>query len=248
MASPVLDTAVQRVRTVFAGMTSPGETGCGLCHLPEETALLRTPDVELPDDVLRMFTHEVPSHFDDHPAVMRRILPQLAGQLATGRYEGPCAYEMAGLGRSGWRTWPTEQAEAVRVFLEAWWADTVGRARPLYPAVDVFDACVVVGATVTPFLATWARQPPGGPADEQLHDYLELWIDELLDDRPLFSSWWGDHRREEPVAEFQAWIAAHAPGRLRGRGADAALLFKVGLLNLPRERRFTDEAWEDFPG
>lgn len=48
-----------------------------------------------------MFAHEVPDHFDDHPAVMRRILPPLVEHLAGGRFSGLDAYDLTGLGRSG---------------------------------------------------------------------------------------------------------------------------------------------------
>jgi hypothetical protein len=249
MASPALDAAVDRVRTVFAGMTSPVETGCGMCHLPEETALLRTPDVELPDDVLRMFAHEVPNHFDDHPAAMRRILPQLAARLATGRFAGLDAYELTGLARSGWRTWPAEQARAVRAFLEAWWADTVTSDAPPYPVHKVFESCVTAGSTVTPYLAVWAGQPLGGPADRHLVDCLERWIDDLIGDltSSLFS-WWCHPYRDEPLAELQAWLVEHAPPRLRACGADPLLLFRTGLLALPYDERWTEEVWATAPG
>ncbi|MFH8930477.1 hypothetical protein ACH4D4_25825 [Streptomyces pristinaespiralis] len=248
MASPALDAAVDRIRKVFAGVTSPMETGCGMCHLPEETALLRTPDVELPDDVLRLFAHEVPNHFDDHPAVMRRILPQLAAQLATGRFPGLDAYELTGLARSRWQTWPAEQAVAVRTFLETWWADTVTSDAPPYPVHAVFESCVTAGSTVTPYLAVWAGQPLGGPADRHLADCLERWIDDLLGDltSPLFS-WWSDPCHDEPLAELQAWVAEHAPPRLRARGADPLLRFKTGLLALPYDQRWTEEVWAAAP-
>jgi hypothetical protein len=248
MTSSPLDAAVDRVRTVFAGLTSPGETGCSRCHLPQETALLRTPDVELPDDVLRMFAHEVPNHFDDHPAAVRRILPQLAERLATGRFAGLDAYELTGLGRSGWRDWPDEQAGAIRAFLQAWWADTVTSDAPPYRVHDVFEACVTAGSTVTPYLAVWAGQPPGGPADRHLADCTEEWVDDLLAD--VTSSvfcWWSDHTRDEPLAELQAWLALHAPGRLRALGADPMLVFRAGLLALPYEQRWTDQVWAAAP-
>ncbi|MER6613170.1 hypothetical protein [Streptomyces xantholiticus] len=247
MASPALDAAVDRIRTVFAGMTSPAETGCGMCHLPSETALLRTPGAQLPDDVLRMFAHEVPSHFDDHRAVMRRILPQLAEQLADGRFAGLDAYDLTGLGRSGWQSWPGEQAGAVADFLHAWWTHTLSTQDEPWDAMTVFQACVTASSTVTPYLARWAEQPVGGRADACLELFAEWWIDELLDDRTNVVPWWCDHTRDEPLPELQAWILEHAPARLFAREADQVLLFKVGLLALPHEQRFTEETWSRAP-
>ncbi|NWF28579.1 hypothetical protein HW130_20310 [Streptomyces sp. PKU-EA00015] len=121
MASPALTAAVDRVRAVFAGMTGHHETGCGLRHLPAETALLGAPDVALPDRALRMYAHEVPDHFDGHPAAMRRILPQVAEQPAARRWTAFNVHDLTGLGRSGPRTRPTEQADAIRAFRDAVW-------------------------------------------------------------------------------------------------------------------------------
>ncbi|MEU0371021.1 hypothetical protein ABZ070_12305 [Streptomyces sp. NPDC006283] len=247
MASPALTTAVDRVRAVFSGMTSPGETGCGRCHLPEETALLGVPDVELPGDVLEMFAREVPGHFDDHPAAMRRILPQLAERLAARRFGSLNAYDLTGLGRSGWRTWPGEQRDAIGEFLDAWWADTVSTPLDVSYVLEVFQACVTAGLTVTPYLATWAAQPTGGPADAYLEAFVAWWIEELLWEDTQVISWWCDHTRDEPDAELRAWVLEHAPARLRARGADPLLLFRTGLLALPREQRFTEETWAGAP-
>jgi hypothetical protein len=247
MASPALSAAVDRVRAVFAGMTSPHETGCGRCHLPEETALLRVPDVALPDEVLRMYAHEVPDHFDDHPAAMRRILPQLAEQLAARRWTAFDAYDLTGLGRSGWRTWPAEQADAIRAFLDAWWADTLATELDEWYAIEVFQACATAGGTVTPYLARWAAQPLGGPADRYLARFVEWWIDELLGDDTAVFRWWCHYECDEPVAELQEWILAHAPARLRARGADPLLLFRTGLLALPYDERFTGGVWDAAP-
>jgi hypothetical protein len=66
MASPALTAAVERIRTVFAGMTGPDETDCTYCFGEGHIALLRKSDVPLPEDLLLMFAHEVPSHLTDH--------------------------------------------------------------------------------------------------------------------------------------------------------------------------------------
>ena len=180
---------------------------------------------------------------------MRRILPQLAEQLATGRFAGLDAYELTGLGPSGWRAWPDEQTGAVWAFLEAWWAGTVTSEAPPYPVLDVFEACVTASSTVAPYLAVWAGQPPGGPAARHLTDCAEEWIDDLLGDvMPSVFRWWCDHSRDESLAELQAWVAEHAPGRLRARGADPMLVFRTGLPALPYEQRWTDQVWAAAPG
>ncbi|WP_246203397.1 hypothetical protein [Streptomyces tailanensis] len=59
MRSPALAAALADIDTVFNGFASPGETGCRLCHAPEETAYLRTPYTRVPPDVLDRYLYEV---------------------------------------------------------------------------------------------------------------------------------------------------------------------------------------------
>ncbi|WBO67323.1 hypothetical protein [Streptomyces camelliae] len=54
MPTPALAAALADIETVFNGFASPHETGCGRCHLPEETAYLRTPYVRVPLGVVDM--------------------------------------------------------------------------------------------------------------------------------------------------------------------------------------------------
>ncbi|MFB7191609.1 hypothetical protein ACFCZT_41425 [Streptomyces sp. NPDC056230] len=66
-------------------MTSePDEAGCGRCFDEGEFELLRTPDVPLPADLVRRVAQKDPSHWDDQPAIIRRVLPQLVVVLAEG--------------------------------------------------------------------------------------------------------------------------------------------------------------------
>lgn len=99
-----------------------------------------------------------------------------------------------------------------------------------------------------PYLTLWARQPLGGPADRHLADRLERWIDDLLGDltSPLFS-WWPEPLHDEPLAELQAWLAEHAPPRLRARGTDPLLRFKTGPPALPYARRWAERVRATAP-
>ncbi|MGG8405145.1 hypothetical protein ACM614_00440 [Streptomyces sp. 12297] len=244
--SPALVAAVRRIGDVFAGHVSRGETGCGYCHAESDVALLRVPDVPLTRDAVSYFLHEVPSHYDDHPAVMRRLLPQVAEGLAEGWLHA-WGHFLAGLGASGWRDWPADQAAALAGFLDAWWTDTLAAEQPVQDAGDVFECCVTVHSTVTPYLARWAEQPLGGPADAHLDAYLSTYIDDLIGDEPTVFGSWTDSTREEPINELRAWVRENAPARLRACGADPMLRFKTGLLDLPYEDRWTDEIWDRAP-
>ncbi|MEV4433677.1 hypothetical protein [Streptomyces sp. NPDC049555] len=237
MASPTGDAALggrlaaalETVRTVFAGATARSdETNCD-CHWgsPEELALLKTPDVPLDADLL-LRTWSAPD-WRDHPAVMRRILPQLAHALATGRADpwqvGPA------LARSRWPDWPGEQPEAVGGFLCAWWAHVLEQPQPPHPAREVFDTCVAASGTVTPWLAAWARCTTPA-ADRHLLAAVEAWEYDLIG-AELPAPWHWDHSETTAAQELMAWLRRHAPARLAAHGADAELVRLVGSLVTP---------------
>ncbi|MBO1331911.1 hypothetical protein [Streptomyces sp. VRA16 Mangrove soil] len=244
-----LTAALDRIGEVFGGMTaSPDETGCTFCYAPEDIALLRQPDVPLPEDLLRSFFHEVPDHFDDHAAVLRRLLPQFTRWLADGSEAGSLGYGPCGLGRTRWpETWPRLQADAVREFIDAWWDDLLSAGPDArYDIDDAFSYAACMGGTITPLLERWSRDPLGGPADRALASACAHWDTDLLEDDYGLSVflWWQWFDRPEPVAEFQTWLVEHAPARLRAGGADEDLITRIGLLALPYDARWADPHWE----
>ncbi|MEV8020923.1 hypothetical protein AB0O76_32245 [Streptomyces sp. NPDC086554] len=244
--TPRLAAAVDRINDLFGGLTAvPGETGCTYCYGEQDIELLHRPDAPLPDDLLTMFMHEVSNHFDDHPAVIRRLLPQFCTWLAAGTFGG-MGYAACGLGRSGWPDWPREQATAVREFIDAWWDDSLRRDTSPYDITDVFAYCADMGGTVTPLLARWADEPVGGPGDQKLARACEAWEQDLLDDDSRgVVPWWYWFDRDEPLHEIQLWLAEHAPSRLRAVGADPGLATRIGLLALPYDDRWDHPIWGD---
>ncbi|WP_217708659.1 hypothetical protein [Nonomuraea rhodomycinica] len=138
-----LDAALTRVAVTFRGMTArPDEHNCE-CHWGSaaELALLKVPDVELHADLLRR-TWEAPD-WDDHAAVLRRILPQFSRALVAGSVEPVLGMEGAGLSfaRGKWWQWPADQAAAVREFLDAWWCHTLVEPDPAVAPHEVFALC-----------------------------------------------------------------------------------------------------------
>ncbi|WP_327427546.1 hypothetical protein [Streptomyces sp. NBC_01236] len=237
MTSAALEAALADIDTVFHGFASPDEVGCGRCHLPEETAFLRTSDIRMPLDVLERFVYEVPDHFDDHAAAMRRLLPQAARAMADGSLGGP--YLGAhGLIWVNWRSWPADQARAIETFLHAWWQDVLSTPRPPYPVKNVFETCITIAGTVTPFLAGWHRQPS---AETHLVQCVDDWIYDLISDCSPFS-WWGPDGEDEAVAELKYWLSRHAADRLRAQG-EPDLAFRAELLALPYDERWAHPYW-----
>jgi hypothetical protein len=238
MSSPALAAALADIDTVFNGFASPGETGCELCFLPEETEYLRTPYTRLPADVLRRFVFKDSLHFEDHAAVMRRLLPQTARAMADGSLDG-VGWGAHGLSRVDWRAWPTEQASAVEAFVLAWWQDVVTTPEAAYPVYDVFEMCATILRTMTPLLDCWDRHPV---ADAHLTPCADEWLYHLVvDDSPF--SWWYHGDEETVVAELQAWLARHAPARLRAQG-ESDFAIRAELLALPYDERWAHPYWD----
>jgi hypothetical protein len=237
MSSPALDTALADIDTVFNGFASPDETGCGHCHVPEETAYLRTPYVRVPVDVVRYYLFEVPDHFDDHPAAMRRLLPQAARAMADGTL-GSIGYGAHGLTRVDWRSWPAEQAAAIEAFLHAWWRDALTKPEPPYGIDDIFDTCATIARTVTPFLDGWARSPV---ADAHLTRCADTWLYDLLSDYSPFS-WWYDDSVDAGLADLRAWLSGPGAARLRAQG-EPDLAIRAELLALPYDERWAHPYW-----
>jgi hypothetical protein len=236
MSSPALDAALADIDTVFNGFASPTETGCSLCHSPEETAYLRTPYSRVPAKVLRMYLFEVHDHFDDHDAAMRRLLPQGARAMADGTLDG-VGWGYHGLSMVDWRGWPAEQAAAVEAFVHAWWEDVLTTPKPAYPVRDVFETCAAIARSITPLLDRWLAGPV---ADVHLVTCVDWWLDDLLSDVSPLS--WVLHGDEEAVPELQSWLANHAPARLRAHN-EPDLATRAELLALPYDERWNHPHW-----
>ncbi|MFG3349778.1 hypothetical protein ACGF1Z_32540 [Streptomyces sp. NPDC048018] len=220
--SPPLAAALRRVEQVFRGMTASSR-GCLHCFGAGELALLAAPGTRLDDDLLIRFFHKVPDHFEDHPAVVRRLLPQFLAYAASGEFTG-AGFAPTGLGRTAWQEWPREQAEAIDAFLSVWWAETLAVPGPVPGVQAVFELCHDMRRSVTPLLDHWAGRDAGGAAERHLATWVGQWNEDLLRDDASSLSWWAP----DPTEELQTWLVRHA----------AHLDRRVPLLALPPEARW----------
>jgi hypothetical protein len=96
-------------------------------------------------------------HWDDPEAVLRRILPRLAGLLAAGATTDPrwCA---PFLGAVRWSAWPDDERRAIEAFLGAWWRSTLRGAHDAEQVAAVFESCAIASRTVDPWLDLWDDQ------------------------------------------------------------------------------------------
>ncbi|MFI0514769.1 hypothetical protein ACH3Y9_32375 [Streptomyces sp. WSLK1-5] len=237
MTSKALDAALADIDTVFNGFAAPTETGCERCWLPEETAYLRTPYTAVPADLVRRFGFESPGHFEDHAAVMRRLLPQTAHAMAEGTLDG-IGWGQHGLSRVDWRAWPSEQAAAVEAFVHAWWDDTLTTPKPPYPAPDVLETCAAILGDLTPLLDRLRTRPVLGA---HVVSCARAWLYDLITDDSPFR-WWYDGDEVALVTELRSWLSVHAPACLRAEG-EPDLAKKAELLALPYDERWEHPYW-----
>lgn len=173
--------------------------------------------------------------------MLRRILPQLAAELVDGHLEPLGGMEDVGhapaLGR--WQKWPAGQAAAVWSFLHAWWAYTLTAPKAAVPAYDALAVCAEASGRLHPWLEEWEKLT-GPVADQRPAAMVACWEGDLPADR---LPWYTGHDEEELRTTLTAWLACHAPVRLRARGAPERLLHRVRLLGLPWDDRWRDPYW-----
>ncbi|MFF3978260.1 hypothetical protein [Streptomyces sp. NPDC001828] len=214
------------------------------CHWgsDEELERLKVPDVELDADLL-LRTWNAPD-WNDHGAVLRRVLPQFARTLVNGGVE-PTFGDWAGqsFARGEWRRWPAEQRAAVAEFLDAWWAHSLTEPEPAFPAHELLTLCAEASATLSPWLETWeALDDP--VADRHLAQAAARWERDLLvDSLPWEPGHLGDIDAHAWGTELAAWLVRVAPERLRARGEAEELIGRIELLGLSGPARWEDPRW-----
>ncbi|MEU9126996.1 hypothetical protein AB0D08_02575 [Kitasatospora sp. NPDC048540] len=207
-----LDAALERLTAAFrTAVARPEEHNCA-CHWgsAEELALLKVPGAELDPDLLRR-TWQAPD-WDDHAAVLRRILPQLATALADPGSESFRYRAEIGLSlhRGDWQGWPPQQAATVREFLHAFWALGLVAPERVSHAGTTLVLCVEASGELAPWLDAWAALDHP-VADRALAEAVELWEDDLLAQELPWYTW---HDRDSLLATLTAWLTRHAPARV----------------------------------
>ncbi|KON72316.1 hypothetical protein M768_15200 [Cellulosimicrobium cellulans F16] len=208
-ADDALVAATERVAGLFGDAPAAAdETGCGRCFSEAELLLLRTPGVAVPRELAVRAAGKDPSHWDDQPAMIRRVLPTAVRALADGESE---PYLIArGLAAAGWSTWPAPQSSSIREFLDAWWTATPRREASLVRVVGVFEACVVATGKVQPWLDVLDREARTSVHASRHRDACrDDWRYELSGGTFMLSAWWQGSWDDEQaaVAELERWCA-----------------------------------------
>jgi len=201
-----LGLAIANVHDVFAGMAAnPDEVGCLACYSPGDMEMLRRSDVPVPDDLVASVALEVPDHWDDHAAVLRRVLPQAVDKLVLNSLDhGLTASRLVA---AGWTEWPEEQVAAIRQFLGAWWDWSLRQESPPTKIWDVFECCATATSEVTTWLARWdAAAAIDTNARRALAECFDWWWYDLQAGVSPFH-WWHDARERAASDELNTWLA-----------------------------------------
>ncbi|WP_171468005.1 hypothetical protein [Cellulosimicrobium sp. 72-3] len=207
-ADDALVAATARVAQVFRDASVAIDEGdCGRCFSEAELLLLRTPGVAVPRELAVRVAGKEPLHWDDQPAMIRRVLPAAVRALAEGETE---PYLTArGLAAAGWSTWPVPQSSSIREFLDAWWMATLRREAGPVRAAEVFEACVVATGKVPPWLDVLDREArTNHHASRHRAACRDEWRYELTGSFML-SAWWqcSSEDEEAAVADLERWCA-----------------------------------------
>lgn len=206
-----LEAALHNLAVLFRGaVAAPHEVQCE-CHWGSaaELALLKVPDVELDPERLRRAWQA--AHWDDRSAVLRRILPQLAMDLADSRSESFRFQDDIGLSfaRAHLPEWPSEQLAAVREFMDAFWIRSL--LTPDGQARNVLAFCAEASGELSPWLEAWeALDHPA--ADRNLVAAVDRWRIALrIHELP----WCSSHDEDEQLAVLTAWLSGPGLPMLR---------------------------------
>lgn len=226
--TPDLELALLEVERVFGSFTSRPDNVCLHCYAESDVAPLAVAGAPIDVSTLDSLMHRNPGSVDDHAALVRRILPQMARGLADRTLEvtWPAHHCLA---RGDWHAWPTEQSATVRRFVQHWWYDQVTTPQTQYVPFTTYAAIL---GDLPAALATWPDHPV---ADTHLVTTSEDLISDLLmDENPL---WLSDLDDDAAIAAvLRAWYIDTAADRLARVGA-THLADQARLLALPFDER-----------
>jgi hypothetical protein len=229
--TPDLETALAEIDRVFAGDTCEPDNVCSHCYADEDRAALAVPGAPIDPVVLASWTYEGPYMVEDHAALVRRILPQMARGMVDGTVHVYWAAQHA-LVRGDWRDWPESQRGAIQRFVDAWWQDLITTAEPHHAIMDAFEQyAAVVGLELA--LAAW---PDDAVADAHLAAVDDWWLSTLLRDENPFRGLGDLYDEQNLVVTVQQWYLDFGVGKLQRVGA-VEMAAKASLLALP--------SWED---
>ncbi|GGU31510.1 hypothetical protein [Nocardioides albus] len=206
-----LQEALTEVDALFAGRTCATDNVCLHCY-PEAWAVeLSRPDTSLHSQFLESVTYKNPWSVEDHDALLRRILPQLARGMAAGTVHVAWPEQHA-LARGGWRSWPERESSAVRRFVEAWWHDLIVVSEPNHTVEKAFETYVAITADLAAALDSWPR---GDIATAHFVALSKDWLCDLTHGNDPLD---GIDQIDDAGGQLERWYMTTGAEKLRNAG------------------------------
>ena len=172
-----LHDALDALDAVFAPLSGRPFTvgGCTRCYGQSDLDILGGPADRVPEDLIPHVAAEVTDHWDDFPALYRRMTPRIVRLLATGRLHVDHGLIASRLLAAGWRTWVPVEQEALEKVWHAWWRSALHEYPGIGPVTSVLETVSVSTGTLGPWLGIWAETRTEA-ADRHLRDAVHRWL------------------------------------------------------------------------
>ncbi len=156
--------------------------GCTYCYSDADLDALAGPAHQVPEELLALVTLESPGHWDDFPALYRRLTPRILRLLTARRLHVDHALVASRLLAAAWHDWPAPERAAVEDLWQAWWHSTLHEYPGHQSATGALEVLAVTTGTLTPWLTTWTETRTEA-ANRHLADALDDWLfeDRLVD-------------------------------------------------------------------
>ncbi|WP_407835149.1 hypothetical protein ACE1OC_41500 [Streptomyces sp. DSM 116496] len=219
-----LRNALDALDVAFAPLTSDAITvgGCTHCYADSDLATLEGPVDQVPDDLISSIAAKSVGHWDDFPALHRRMTPRIVRLLATDQLHVDHGLIASRLVTAGWHDWPVPQRDALEQVWHAWWRSTLHEhPGPAY-IMGVLETISVSTRTLTPWLTIWADTRTEA-ADRHLDDALDDWLFETR----LTTLRLGFYDELDATVELVPWLLSLGAARI-----GATRFFEVERISL----------------
>jgi hypothetical protein len=217
-----LHDALDALDAAFAPLSERPFTvgGCTHCYGQADLEALSGPVGRVPEDLIPQVAAEVTDHWDDFPALYRRMTPRIVRLLATGRLHVDHGLIASRLVAAGWRDWAPAEQEALEKVWHAWWRSALHEYPGTDPVTSVLETISVSTGTLAPWLDIWAATRTEA-ADRHLRDAVLHWLFE----GELAHLYLGFYDELHATPELLPWLFNTAEGRV-----DAAQFCEVARI------------------
>ncbi|WP_063857077.1 MULTISPECIES: hypothetical protein [unclassified Kitasatospora] len=183
--------------------------GCLHCYSEDDLRRLSGSVDQLPERLFSSVAAKNPDHWDDFPALYRRLLPRILRTFARGELLLDAGLVATRMCQAGWRAWSLPERAAVAEVWQALLELTLHQHPSPTPIAEVLELMAVSTGVLQPWLDSCAdtRTPS---ADRHLTDLIDTWV---VHDHPagLKLGFYG----EMPAApELLPWLRRLDPARL----------------------------------